>query len=250
MLDNKWIISKKEQLVDKNGYLYTLMLLDGNSSLFGTNVRRIYSEKSLNVGDFSDCNLNPLSAYYNPGRLDVATVEYTVTYKCEKSESVKISLFGGRSGCFDAIMSESDFDFPIKRGDTVSVFRFFPKCDMPQDQSRCHSFMFKIMQNLTTGRKSPEFEYITDNYVGNFERAVIVGMGCAGTMEKPATKAMFVTSPKFGCFHMLFSSNQTLFFTRAGDKLLIKRNPVNGTAEVLRNITADAIRAAYITNQR
>ena len=250
MLDNKWIISKKESVCNKSGYLYTIMLLDGDSSLFGTNVRRVYSKKNLNIGDFTDSNLNSLTAYYNPERADIATVEYTVTYRSEKSDAVKISLFGNHSGCFDANISESDFDLPIKRGDSVSVFRFLPKTDPQKNQSRCHSFMFKIMQNITTGRKSPEFEYIADNYVGNFERAVIVGMGCAGTMEKPATKAMFVTSPKFGYFHMLISSNQTLFFTRAGDKLLIKRNPLNGTCEVLRNITADAIRATHLTNQR
>ena len=250
MLDNKWIISNKEQICNKSGYLYTIMLLDGDASLFGTDVRRVYSEKNLNVGDFADCNLNSLDCYYNSARADVATVQYTATYKLEDSDSVKISFFGCNSGCFDAVLSESDFDLPIKRGDSVSVFRFLPKTDTQKNQSRCHSFMFKIMQNLSSGRKSPDFEYIIDSYAGNLENAVIVGMGYAGTMERPATKAMFVTSPKFGCFHMLISSDQTLFFTHANDKLLIKRNSLNGTGEVLRNITADAIRASYLTNQR
>ncbi len=245
MLTNKWIISDKETVPTKSGFLYTLILVDGDPSLYKTEINHIYSEKNLNLGDFTDYDLNPLNRHYNSDKTDIATVEFAKTYNVGDNRLKKLSLFGLRSGCFYSY-AKKDQDFPIKRGDTLSVFVMKDlSFNMGKDE-----VAFKLMQNLTTGRKSPDFEYVIDNFNGFFYELVATGVDSAGTNETPATKGMLIYSPKFGYNYRVVSTNEVLFFTRTNDKLLVEHNPRNNTFEVLRNITTDNIRTEFVLNQR
>lgn len=242
MLNNKWIISDKERVASKPGYLYTLILIDGDINLYKTDHIHVQSDKNLNIGDFFDYNLNPLNIHYKTEQTDIANVEFANTFNVGNADLQKISLFGINTGCFNAFITKQGLDFPIRRGDELSIFAI--KGDPVNSPT---GFMtFKLMQNLTTDQKSPDFEYVVDNFEGNFEELVVVGRGAAGTNEEPAKKGMLISSPKFGYIYSVVSSKETLFFTRTNDKLLIERNPRTNAFEILRNITADNIRAGYL----
>ena len=250
MLNNKWIITDKEPVATKSGYLYTLILVDGDVDLFKTEQNHIYSEKNLNIGDFFDCDLNPLTIHYKPEHSDIATVEYADIYNVGSNKLRKLSFFSDCMGCFDTIIPTADQEFPVKRGHIISTFmRNDPQNPLNINKSQ-DFFVFKMMKNLTTDQKSPLFEKIIDNYNGVFEDLVVVGIDNPGTNDKPAHKGMLINSPKFGYVHSIIPSTEFLFFTRPKDKLLIERNPENGTFEILRNITIDNIRSDYLLNQK
>lgn len=250
MLNNKWIISNKEQVTSRPEYLYTLILVDGNPNLYKTECQHICSKLNLNIGNFVDCDLKPLSNHYKSEHTDIATVEFTNTYNIGSPELRKFSFFSSSIGCFDALITKSIQEFPVRRGDNVSVFmRKDPLNPLNINKSPDY-FVFKMMKNLTTDQKSPYFEEIIDNYDGVFEDLVVVGVDPAGINETPAKKYLFLKSNKFGYSGSVIPSDEYLFFTRPNDKLLIERDPNDGTFEILRNITADNIRTEFILNQR
>ena len=182
--------------------------VDGDINLFETEQNHIYSEKNLNIGNFCDCDLNPLTIHYKPEHSDIATVEYTDTYNVGTNKLRKFSFFSDCMGCFDTIIPTADQEFPVKRGHEISVFmRNDPRNPLNINKSPYY-FVFKMMRNLTTGAKSPDFEYIIDNYNGIFENLVVVGVGNPGTNEKPARKGMLIHSPKFGYIHSIIPSDE------------------------------------------
>jgi len=247
MLDDKWIISEKEPAINKPGFLYTLLLVDCDVNNFKTDQMHIVSSQNLNIGDFVDSNLNPLKHQYNPQYSDVATVEMAHISNTGGDDTLKkVSFFGDHSGCFNAFIITTNQEFPIRRGDIISAF-MFKKLNNPLNIDKDpHSFTFKQMENLTLGLRSPNYEYIYNNYAGDFEDIIVTGIGSAGINEEPAKKTLLVYSKRFGYVLYTISSAQTLFFTEAGDKLLVQRKPGKTAYDILQNITVDAIRTYYL----
>lgn len=249
MLTNKWIISDKESIPTKSGYLYTIILVDCDKSLFKTEQDHIYSEKNLHIGAFVDSQLNPLTDYFKPEYCDTAKVVFTHTYNVENQELKRVSFFSAEYGCFDTFMHYNFNNFSMSRGDEISVLiRNEPESRLNTNNSR-NFFTFRVLQNLTTNQKNP-YSYDIDDFNGDFQEFFVVGIGSAGTKQEPSKKYMLINSPRFGYISMIVSSKDTLFFTRPNDELLVERNPKTDSYEVLRNITADNMRAAYILNQR
>lgn len=240
MLNDKWIISDKKATSDRNRFLYTLILVDCEDDTFKKDVVHQNSAKNMPLGAFVDYNLNPITDQYKYSNTDIATVEATSIFNIGESADIKrVALFGDYTGCFDIFVQESVSEFPIRRGDIISIFKFIDKNEK--------TIVIKMMENLTTGHKSPNYEYVTNNCNGKFEDVIITGIGAAGTsINKPSQKHLLIHSPKFGYVSSVVSSSDVMFFTRTGDKLLVERQPRQSTFNVLRNITVDNMRTAFL----
>lgn len=249
MLINKWVVLNKEPVSTKAGYLYTLILVDWGVSIFKTNQHHIYSEKNLKIGDFVDCDLNPLSYHYKTENCDIATVESTRTHNITDQDSKKFLLFSNRFGCFDLTCTKDSRPFSMKRGDEISILVRNDPLHKENANNHRDFFVFRLMKNLTTDETSP---YFTDNISdygindSQFEDLVIVGAGAMGTNKKPAKKHMLINSPRFGYISTLATSNENLFYAKPDDKLLIERNPKTNSFEILRNMTADNMILSYV----
>ena len=242
MLNNKWIVSEKETTYDYNRFLYTIILVDGEYGTFKKDVVQRDSSKNILVGTFVDYNLNPVENQYKYSNTDIATIEASSTFNIGGSDDFKrVSLFGERTGCFDTFVQKSTSEIPIRRGDIISTFKFISK--------NKKTIIIKMMENLTTRHRSPNYEYVINNCDGKFENVLVTGVGAAGINETPSQKHLLIHSPKFGYVSSIVSSLDPLFFTRTGDKLLVERSVNNPAFEILRNITVDNMRTEFVLSR-
>lgn len=250
MLNNKWIVSNKEISDKKTAFLYTLLLMDCEKNTFKTDKLHILSAKNLGIGDFVDCDLNPLNQQYNQEKSDIAIVQYSSVFDITKNTNIKkISFFGAKTGCFDTYLDASDQEFPIRRGDTLSLFMFRNKNNPLNINKKPTYLTFKMMENITLNKKSPYFEAVYNNCSGVLENVITVGIGLAGTAKVSTKKNLFISSPKMGFASSIVSSQNVLFSSRPGDELLIERRPRNNSYEILRNLTMDNMRQNFLINQ-
>lgn len=249
MLKNKWIISDKEEIPKTSGFLYTLILVDGETDIYKTEIQHVCSDTDLHIGDFVGHDLNPLTKQYRAEYSDIATVEFTKIYN-GNNKLKKVLFFDEKYGSFEVILETDYQKISMKRGDEISVF-IVNNPSSPLNIEKTPDFLqFKILQNLVSGQKIENYEYFFENYSGTLKTMIVVGIDNVGTGETPAMKTMLINSPKFGYILSSVSPNETLFHTRAKDKLLIERDHQTGNIEILRNITIDNIRTAYVLNQR
>ena len=246
MLNNKWIISEKEPTPD-NKFLYTMLLIDCDENVFKTYRRHVKSAHKLQIGAFVDYNLNSIENQYKYSNTDIATVEAATVFNIGKSDDIKrVSLFGEKTGCFDAFVAQSKVEFAMHRGDIISTYMFDPVTFSLNKDKISASIMFKFMQNTTTGRVSPKYEYVLNNCDGVFEDVIVTGIGATGVNKEPSKKHLLIHSEKFGYMSSVVSSLDVMFFTRQGDKLLVEKQPRKPTFNVLRNITVDNMRTAFL----
>jgi len=239
MLNNKWIISDKQTSSDHNHFLYTMILVDCEYGPFKKDVIYRDSDKNLTVGAFVDYNLNPIENQYKYSNTEIATVEAATVFNVGKYDDFKrVALFGENTGCFDIFVQKSTSEFSIHRGDVISVFKFINK--------NKKEIIIKMMHNLTTGDISPNYDYVLNNCNGKFEDVIVTGIGAAGVNKEPSKKHLLIHSEKFGYMSSVVSSLDIMFFTRQGDKLLVEKQPRKSTFNVLRNITVDNMRTAFL----
>lgn len=241
MLNDKWIIADKEYINKTREYLYTLVAADCYKSTFKTTHLHLCSDQEYRIGDFRDSDLNPLNEQYDESKTDIATVVCSKQINPVK-QFKRIALFGKYSGYFFTNVDTGKPGLPVKRGDTVSVFKYNDPRDEAPTAQASNFLMFNMMYNHTTGAKHPAYEYIVNNNEGVFEDVIITGVNSLNETNIPASRWMLVESPKFGYVSMDVKPSNLLVFSRPGDKLLVERvSSFNDYTQynVLRNITTD-----------
>lgn len=244
MFWNKWIITNKEYVFDRPLYSYTLMWIDGAAN----QQIHVKSEKDLNISDFCDDNLNPLSLQYNVKNCDMATVKWVDIRNADINGLKRAFLFNTHFGCIT--QSTCDFGLKLKRDDEISIFvRNNPQSEYNTKHDP-YFFALDMLENLTTGEKNPYITYDPETSKGMLERFVVVDVSNIGTPHSPARKSMMLDSPKFGSMFYDVSQNDPLFFTEENDKLCVERNPKTKTFDILCNISADMTRRIHVLRQK
>ena len=252
MLNDKWIIADKKYIDKTREYLYTLVSADNYRASFKTTHLHLCSDQEFKVGEFRDSDLNPLTKQYDEAQTDIATVVCSKLINPIKHFK-RVALFGKYSGCFFTNIDTSKPGLPIKRGDTVSVFKYNDPFSEEPTAKASHFLLFNMVYNHTTGVKHPGYEYIVNNNDGVFEDVVITGVNALNTEIIPASRWMLVESPKFGYVSMEVPPQDTLVFSRPDDKLLVERvSSFNDYTRynVLRNITNDNMLAELVLSSQ
>ena len=185
-----------------------------------------------------------LSIKYTDKSYDTATVESVVVRNCpEKQELFYLfKFFNPDYGDFYSILPPYHFEKKVcKRGDKVLLGQMQKQDTIPH---------FAFYKNLSTGEKFDGWE---DEDITDYMEFIVIGdtrCDCQHLTQSVAYKEAVIKSEKFGSFVAEFNMLYTmpLYPTKAGDKVVIKRNNKDDYA-ILQNLTIDNLRTEYLLSQ-
>ena len=285
MLKNRWIVTKKTNLANCPGrFNYTIVPVDGCSDMEDYEAwdKCIRSKRNLDIGTYTDDELNPVYEHYKYMNTDIATVKSTSVHIC-KPGMTRLSAFGNRFGEFSFLIDDKSIPFKITRGDNILVQRKYDiadfvwpqeddedeKCTDPvlqdimgtrTEMQRCQNPeelvgpYFHILYNMTTKRKAKSFPktkrtHAKSNF-GDCDRVVVLGISPT-CLEYDTQKHLFIKSDKFGFISYLADEYQSEFQAYTNDEVIIQQYYDFNTGEIayriLANKTIDDMRAIMLT---
>lgn len=285
MLKNRWVVTKKNNVANCPGiFNYTIVPVDGwaDREDYELYDKCILSKRKLNIGTYTDDELNPVYEHYKYLNTDIATVEST-TVQVYKPGMTRLNVFGNRFGEFSFLVDDQGIPFRIERGDNILVQRRYDMADFvwPQDpdadekysdpvlqdimetraeMQRCQEPeelvgpYFHILYNVTTKRKAKCFPktkctHAKSNF-GDCDRVVVLGISPT-CLEYDMQKHLFIKSDKFGFISCLADEYASEFQAYTKDKLVIQQYYDFNTGEIayriLANKTIDDMRSMMLT---
>lgn len=279
MLKNRWIIVKKDKTKSHNAmrFNYTIMPVDGwaDDKEYTVLTKNILSKQDLDLGTYTDDELNSEYEHYEYLSTGIATVESTALIECNPSpDIIKLRAFGARFGEFSFMIYNKDMTFKVNRGDTILVRRIYNIIDLirshqekeetyntpalqetmeldeekKQMTERIVGPCFRMLYNITTNRKASCFPkakctHAKSNF-GDCDKVVILGVSPID-LEYDMRKHILVHS-KFGYTSLDVDELQSDFWDCIGDKLILQQYYDRNTGEIsyrpLANQTIDNMR--------
>lgn len=285
MLKNRWIITKKISVANCPGrFNYTIVPVDGwaDKDDYELYDKDILSKRNLDIGTYTDDELNPVYEHYKYLNTDIATVEST-TVQVYKPGMTRLNVFGDRFGEFSFLVDDQGIPFRIERGDNILVQRKYDVADFvwPQEpdddddeysdpllqdimgtrreMQRCQEPeelvgpYFHILYNVTTKRKAKSFPKTKKTHsksnFGDCDRVVVLGVSPT-CLEYDMQKHLIIHSNKFGLISCLTDEYQSEFHAYTQDKLLIQQyydyNAGEIAYRILANKTIDDMRSLML----